>query len=224
MGIIRRYRTAWSRHHRSAGFGIHSPHAYHFVRNVLREQAAYYAYSHLAAVRKQLDDTRHELSLQETKLLFRVVNHFGPASVLLVGAHTVMAQASISAVSHTTQITLVAPPSSAPLPQHVTPFDQPTAAFDHYRASLPDGQHPFVVVDDLPDHAEQQHALRTYLLKAVVGNAVLVFHHLRRNAALASLCQQCAQARKHGQLFTNEKTAIIVANPKLQREDFMLWL
>ena len=40
----KRYINAWSRHHRSGGFGIHSPYAYQFVRNVWRQRLPYYAY------------------------------------------------------------------------------------------------------------------------------------------------------------------------------------
>jgi hypothetical protein len=43
----RRYLNAWSRHHRSGGFGIHSPYAYQFVRNVWRKRLPYYAYDGL---------------------------------------------------------------------------------------------------------------------------------------------------------------------------------
>ena len=43
MGRMHRYRTALSRRHRSGGFGIHSPFAFNFVLNVLRERLPYYA-------------------------------------------------------------------------------------------------------------------------------------------------------------------------------------
>ena len=51
MGRIHRYRTALSRRHRSGGFGIHSPFAFNFVLNVLRERLPYYAYDELLSQR-----------------------------------------------------------------------------------------------------------------------------------------------------------------------------
>ena len=47
MFQLKQYLNAWSRHHRSGGFGIHSPYAYQFVRNVWRQPASYYAYKGL---------------------------------------------------------------------------------------------------------------------------------------------------------------------------------
>ena len=47
MFRLKQYLTAWSRHHRSGGFGIHSPYAYQFVRNVWRQRLPYYSYEGL---------------------------------------------------------------------------------------------------------------------------------------------------------------------------------
>ena len=96
MPSIKRYLNAWSRHHRSGGFGIHSPYAYQFVRNVWRQRLPYYAYEGI----HQLIDTvkvgttprqRRDMDLideREARLLFRVVNFFNPGSILQVGAAT----------------------------------------------------------------------------------------------------------------------------------------
>ena len=52
MGTFHRYRTAWSRLHRSSGFGVHSPFAYKFITCVLRERLPYYAYAELRTLRR----------------------------------------------------------------------------------------------------------------------------------------------------------------------------
>ena len=92
MGIIRRYRTAITRHHRSAGFGIHSPHAFNFVTNVLRGRLPYYAYDDIAALRQAVIKESASrwphpriISFKNAKLLFRVVNHFNPMEMLQIG-------------------------------------------------------------------------------------------------------------------------------------------
>ena len=52
MGTSHRYRTAWSRLHRSSGFGVHSPFAYKFITCVLRARLPYYAYAELRILRR----------------------------------------------------------------------------------------------------------------------------------------------------------------------------
>lgn len=54
------------------GFSVHSPFAYHFIHFVLRETAPYYCF-------------RDQVVSRAERRLFRVVNHFGPATVAFVG-------------------------------------------------------------------------------------------------------------------------------------------
>lgn len=61
------------------GFGIHSPFAFGFVNNVLRNRLPFYAF-------------RSEVKTGADQLLFRVVNHFNPHTVALVGDATARAQ------------------------------------------------------------------------------------------------------------------------------------
>ena len=86
----KRYLTSWSRHHRSGGFGIHSPYAYQFVRNVWRQPLPYYAYGDLGLLIDTIQDgttrqQRREMDLideREARLLFRVTNFFNPQRIL----------------------------------------------------------------------------------------------------------------------------------------------
>lgn len=57
------------------GFGVHSPFAFEFIRNVLRNPHRFYAF-------------RKEITEADQRLLFRVVNHFNPVVVALIGAET----------------------------------------------------------------------------------------------------------------------------------------
>lgn len=69
--LISRYRV-------SHGYGVHSPFAYRFIINVLRERLPYYAYS-------AIDALGGAMPARQAKLLFRLVNHFEPATVSLSG-------------------------------------------------------------------------------------------------------------------------------------------
>ena len=96
MGRFRRYRTAWSRHHRSGGFGIHSPFAFNFVQNVLGERYPYYAYARIAKWRAKAKTalggcwphTSSLISLNEARMLFRITNFFNPSQLLVIGARS----------------------------------------------------------------------------------------------------------------------------------------
>ena len=63
-GIVSQLRR-WKR---SRGFGVHSPFAYHFITEVLRQKHAYYAYERLAAS-------------ADVRTLFRVVLCLRPSTV-----------------------------------------------------------------------------------------------------------------------------------------------
>ena len=96
MKTWKRYLTAWSRHHRSGGFGIHSPFAFNFVRTVLREPMPFYAYHGISQLVNTIKANttrrkRREMDLlgeREAKLLFRVTNFFNPNNILQMGAST----------------------------------------------------------------------------------------------------------------------------------------
>lgn len=72
---FRRVKKAW----RSRGFGIHSPFAFRFISRVLRERGEYYAYGEL----RRLAGSQRRF--RELSLLFRLVCHFRPAAVRVVG-------------------------------------------------------------------------------------------------------------------------------------------
>ena len=63
------------------GFGIQSPWAYSLVRNVLFEPLRYYAFDELQAKHAQCSKTERKRNEQ----LFRIVNHFKPQKIEIVG-------------------------------------------------------------------------------------------------------------------------------------------
>lgn len=81
-GNLWRIRTALQRFGRSCGFGIHSPFAYDFVRRVLRQPCAYYAYDEIDRLARQA-----RIPSDYMRLLFRVALHLQPSAVAIIGDH-----------------------------------------------------------------------------------------------------------------------------------------
>ncbi len=239
MGRIRHYRTAWSRHHRSAGFGIHSPHAFNFVLNVLGERLPYYCYDELAQLRQAVVGTAcpplrasRVVSNKHMRMLFRITNCFNPAAILEIGAQTGLAAASMMAVSSRSRLWLSEPHAdrSPVLAQVLMPMlervsicsDQQLALAEYHDFIGKNGADAFVLVNHVA-HEHDLQPLAQWLCQAVQGQAVVVLRNLNHHAPMRSLLEQLREKMPHGQLFTNDKLAVIVANPKLQREDFSLW-
>lgn len=239
MGIINRYRTAWSRHHRSRGFGIHSPYAFRFVREVLGERLPYYAYEHIdklyKTVTSMIGSRRPHadiITLKHAKMLFRIVNHFNPSHLLQVGAGSGMSSACMLAVNSHSKLFLYEPALDAKpvagrvlesVGERVQCYDKMIATLADYRNLLPQDAIPFVLVNDLQSQDEYQ-ALVDYLTTVVMGQAVIVLRNVHRQPLIKQLWLTLKAATPMGQTYTNEKLAIIYASPKLQREDFFLWL
>ena len=238
MGLLRRCRTAWSRRHRSAGFGIHSPHAYRFVTGVLGERSRYYAYDDIAALRREViaaTDSRWPhpsiLSERNARLLFRITNHFNPPCILQVGTATAVTSAVMLAVSSQSRLWLYEPglDSSATATQVLQPLAgrvchgtelAPIAAA--YREAL-DEATPFVLVNHLKSDQDAD-TLFGILVPMFDGKAVLLLRHLATDKRVKALWQSCCRQLKRGQTFTNGRWGILIADPKLQREHFDLWL
>ena len=95
MGKIRRYCTALTRYRKSKGFGIHSPFAFHFVLNVLREKSAYYAYADIAERRNEARRMKRLLKVRKprmiseksARMMFRIANYFNPKMILQLGTN-----------------------------------------------------------------------------------------------------------------------------------------
>lgn len=78
---------AYKRWRHSRGYGVHSPFAYSFVCETIKEDWPYYAYDRLDAVTR---DMRPEVSLspRRVRLLFRIFARFNPKRVMIAGATT----------------------------------------------------------------------------------------------------------------------------------------
>ena len=227
----KRYMTAWSRHHRSGGFGIHSPYAYQFVRNVWRQRLPYYAYGGIS----QLIDTvegsttreqRHEMdliSVKEARLLFRLTNFFNPQHILQAGAATGIESVAMMEVSRQSRLYLFDPQlEQKALAVRVlqSQLDR-VACYDDLK----------VAVDELLSAANGSAMalinapVEVDVLKRLLdAGVVVILRNLNHDEALSDLFDACCDYMQSGQTYTNNKIAILNPSPKLQREDFLLWL
>lgn len=223
--------TAWSRHHRSGGFGIHSPFAYDFVRNVWRQTSPYYAYEGI----HQLIDTikagttrtqRREMGLiseREARLLFRTVNFFNPDRILQVGAATGVESVAMMEVNRNSRLYLhdallenkmLAVRVLQSQWDRVECYDDINMAVDEMLAG--GGVAAMALINEP--------AAQDVLNRLLDAQCVLVVRNMTRNAAMRILFEACSAHMPMGQTYTNDKIAILNPNPKLQREDFLLWL
>ena len=238
MGRFKRYRTAWSRLHRSKGFGIHSPFAYHFVVDVLRERLPYYAYDEIAVLRRGVIAAtthlwRHPriISFKNAKMIYRIVNFFNPQHILQVGTSYGISTACALAVSRGSRLWLyeshldrypVVADVLAPLAQRVVCHDRLDKAVEDYCRHLDKDEVPFVIVNDVPLDSDVPVLIDT-LHRCLEGEAVIIMRNLSRKSTMKQLWLDATQYARHGQAFTNEKLGIMVVMSKLQRQDFFLW-
>lgn len=240
MGVIYRYTTAFKRRHRSAGFGIHSPHAFRFVTSVLCGRLPYYAYHDIAAMRQEVikksgSHWPHQriISLKNAKMLFRIVNHFNPAEAMQIGVGCGITCASMLIVNSKSHITLYEPHSGNchsaldAIPHtysdrisHYTHMQHAIAA---YKAKTSGGELPFIIINDIPQGEQDYPTLLATLTELMTGECVVVIRNIARKQIIKQLWRTCQQSLTMGQTFTNGKIAVVVASPKLQREDFLLW-
>lgn len=230
----KRYWTAWSRYHHSGGFGIHSPYAYRFVRNVWHQPLPYYAYE---GIHQLLDTIRGGTSRRqqremdvigerEARLLFRVTNFFNPRHILQVGAATGAESVAMLKVSANSRLYLFDPQ----LEQNalalrvlqtqlhrIECFDNISVAINDFLENSREDEAPALSLINAPIEEEM-------LQQLLNRETVLVMRNLRHSTAMRTLFDNCRRLMTKGQTYTNDKIAILLPHPKLQREDFSLWL
>ena len=223
--------NAWSRHHRSGGFGIHSPYAYKFVRNVWRQRLPYYAYGGI----HQLIDTikqsttrqqRREMDLiseREARLLFRVTNFFNPQSILQAGALTGVESVAMMEVWHNSRLYLYDPDIEQKA-LAVRVLQTQLERIDCYD-NIDVAVNEMLEGSDAPMMALLNTPVKDEAVKRLLdAQCVVVLRNLNRDKLMTQLFDTCRQHMTKGQTYTNDKIAILNPHPKLQREDFLLWL
>lgn len=236
MGKLRRYCTALKRYRKSKGFGIHSPFAFSFVLNVLREQAAYYAYADIEARRDEARRVKRLLGVQKPKMIsgksarmmFRVANYFNPAKVLQLGSNFGVSAFSTLRVSRRSRMWLsgdgngqnVALVLLQDLIDRIDVSHASTDAISDYEQAL-GGNRPYVVVNRV-DGAEAE-AVGKWLAALANREAVVVVRNLQRDDIIAGLWTRLLSSLTYGMTFSNGKMGIAVIERKLPRQNFQLW-
>lgn len=238
MGRIHRYRTALTRHHRSGGHGIHSPFAFNFVLNVLRERLPYYDYEVIAEARSHVieDGKRHRrpavMSLKGAKMLYRIANYFMPGCVLYVGGHDgISTLATLLPSSQTRGVVCqslngqnhVIASLLQPYADRIESCDNLEQAIESYRLTMAEkAQLPFIVVNAVDDES-QMALLRDFIVSLLKEPAVVIIRHLNNHRLMMRLWNDCRAAMTVGHTYTNEKTGIIVTRRDLPLQHFLLW-
>lgn len=237
MGKLRRYCTALTRYRKSKGFGIHSPFAFNFVLNVLREKAAYYAYADIRERRNRARHTKQLLRLRKPKMIseksarmmFRVANHFNPSAILQLGTNYGVSAYSSLRVSSRSRMWL-ADCSSGPaaalvllqdLIERIDVSKTCIEAIRAYESEAPQDGGRYVVVNRIP--ADEAEAVGRWLQSLAEGDGVVVMRNLQHDEVVSRLWRSLLESLDHGMTFTNGKMGIAVLDRKLPRQNFQLW-
>lgn len=239
MGKLKNIGTALSRYQASKGFGVHSPFAFKFILNVLDEKYEYYAYDKLQQLRiNVVERTRREngykprvISISEAAAIFRVANYYNPQLFLSIGSSYGVAAASMLAVSKRSRMFLyddnpaqnnaAAREILSGYGDRIVQGEDLQNTISGYITALGDND-MFVTVNNIADHDT---ATATALIDTAVSRrGVLIMRNIDSSRNMARLWQHCKQAMTYGMTFGNGKTAVMVLNPKLPRQDFEIWL
>lgn len=239
MGKLKNIGNALSRYQASKGFGVHSPFAFKFILNVLDEKYEYYAYDRLQQLRiNVIERTRKEngykprvISISEAAAIFRIANYYNPQLFLSIGSSYGVAAASMLAVSKRSRMFLYDDNSAqnnaaareilSGYGDRIVQGEDLQNTISGYITALGDND-MFVTVNNIADHDT---ATATALLDTAVSRrGVLIMRNIDSSRNMARLWQHCKQAMTYGMTFGNGKTAVMVLNPKLPRQDFEIWL
>lgn len=239
MAALKRIRTAFSRYRRSKGFGIHSPFAFHFVLRVLREKSPYYAYERIDEMRDLSRSCRNEsprarrprvISKKSARMVFRLVNHFNPLKILMLGAsHGVSAYCALT-ISSKSRMWICerhfpegcARRILAEKAGRIEVAPSASAAIAGYEAELEEGERRFAIVNAISP-ADFPEAGKWIAQTALTDGSVIVVRNLNHDERLAGIWRSATGAMRSGMSFTNGKFGIIVADFKLPPQHFQLW-
>lgn len=204
------------------------------MRHVWRQPLPYYAYEGLhqliATVKGGTSRAqRRELDLidgKEARLLFRVTNFFNPDRLLQVGAATGIESVAMLEVNRASRLYLYDPrlemkPLAVRVLQsqldRVECYDDMMVAASEFLDGASTDEPSAVALINVPvDEA--------VLERLLAAHVVLVMRNLSRDESMRRLFEMCSEYMSMGQTYTNGKIALLLPNPKLQREDFSLWL
>ena len=95
-------------------------------------------------------------------------------------------------------------------------------AIDEYLKEMDQNKPPFLAINSVASNGDIESLTRA-LDKIIQGDCIIILRNLHRAKEMKQLWLQLKASMKHGQSFTNEKTAVIVANKKLNLQHYFLW-
>ncbi|MGN0206680.1 MAG: hypothetical protein ACI4BC_05510 [Muribaculaceae bacterium] len=205
--------------------------------NVLRERLPYYNYEEIEAVRKRIlagmrryAGHSRVMSKKNGKMLFRVVNYFNPGNLLQIGTNYGMSSACMMQVSSRSHLWLCEPHFDAfsitakvldPYMQRISLGNSAPELIAAYRNVLQPDEMPFMLINSIED-ADYDSVLG-YTIDILQNRGVIVLRNLTRHDHVKQLFDEICRRYTYGMIFTNEKIAFIVSNPKLPRQLYALW-
>lgn len=229
MRRIKRLLNAPLRLRTSRGFGVHSPFAFSFILNVLKQKDSFYSYNNqdkrTQAARRQSDKLPPR-SLQH--LIFRICNRFRPVVVFEIGHSTGLE--AMAVLDSSSRCTLMSYDHKAPS----SLFDSVTArsrdritVVANFRNGIEDYNNltasttPMVIVN----RAENIDTDRDFILSVLRRDGVAVFTRIKHDSVTSGLWEEVNdRLESHGMTFTNDRFGVIVGLSHLPRQRYKLWL
>lgn len=198
----------WFRRLRTShGFGVHSPFAFDFITNVLRDyDAYYYAYPEIDSLcGKTHRDTKidnilfHQTDFErgEARMLFRILVKFQPELIVEMGGANEVTR---------TIIDRACPNAEIQRWSRLSPFE-----IDYDKRFM-------IIVNQTNEMAFN--IQRRYILEAIEKqrNQMLIFSHNIHLPTVRRLFNQVEMVLTYGQTFFDDFTAVYVGNSKLPRQ------
>lgn len=219
------------------GFGIHSPFAYSFIRNVLCEKkCGLYCYPELQRyhrwAKKLLPPSPVHpalLSIDTSRRLARIASYFNPSCFLIMGVKQGLSTASLLAVTRSSRAVVYPGDTcqhgafsqiASELGPRITVADTPANALRIYNESS-DKQF-FLLINSTSPATDAD--IRTSVNACLTAHGVIIMRHLRSSKAMSAMWHDSLRHMQCGMSFTNGRIGVIVADSKLPRQDFEVWL
>ena len=238
MKSIKRILTSFNRYKRSKGFGVHSPFAFYFIINVLRERLPYYAYTNIELRRNmalnlsaRISRHRRVISIKNAKMLFRIACYFTPETILQIGTTYGVSTTAILDVERRSKLVICpGAETCTPIYKKVTQrygdriihAEDIESALKTYSEISVAGRAPFILVNSI-DTDNDANILYPYLMDALENDGVVIFRNILKPTRVSALNNRVNDALNHGMTFTNGKIAIVVGRKTLPRQIFNLW-
>ncbi len=236
---IKLYSNALYRFKRSKGFGIHSPFAYSFVVDVLREKLAYYAYDKIRETRENArvlasgeGSKVRIISLKNALMLFRIAQYFNPAHFLQIGTSYGVSTTALLAVNSSSTLFIypgkdthrdIYRQITSEYCGRITEFSSLPHAVDTYADTVTtNNSKPFVLVNAI-DFENQIPEMTAFISAMLENDGVVIVRNLMKSDLIVKFFDNITQNLSHGMIFTNGRLAVIVGYKYLPKQKFSLW-